>query len=111
MYFMIKDETFFDKHLTILEYNVMKNIINIIEKKINIELMYKERYLTAEKSFNTRESFQWFYIPVILFDLVYKTYDENYYLRVILEKFVHNFFWKSIIHFLVFDALDDPPEI
>ena len=45
-------------------------------------------------------------MPVILIDSVYSK-DENYYPKVLLEKFVHNFFWRS----LLFGALEVPPEI
>ena len=52
------------------------------------------------------ESFQFFYIPVILFDSVNRK-DENYYSKVFLEKFNHNFLGGSIINF----ALEVSPEI
>ena len=61
---MIKDENIFDKYATIWE-----NVINIIFKK------------KAEKRFNTKESFQYFYMSVILFDSVYRK-NENYYPKV-----------------------------
>ena len=38
-----------------------------------------------------KESFPCFYIPVILFDSVYRK-DENYYPKAFLEKFIYNFF-------------------
>ena len=60
--------------------------------------MYNKRYLKAEKRFSIKESFQCFYKPVILFDSVYRK-DVNYYLKVFLEKFIHNFFWKNIRNF------------
>ena len=47
--------------------------------------------LKAEKRFNTKESFQCFYMSVILFDSVCRK-DENYYRKVFLEKFIHKFF-------------------
>ena len=56
--------------------------------------MYNEKYLKAEKWFNTKESFKCFYTPVILFDSVYRK-DGNYYPQVILEKFTHNFFLEK----------------
>ena len=62
MYFMIKDGKIFDKY-----------------------------YLKAEKRFNTKESFQCFYIPVTLFDSMYGK-GGNYYPKVFLEKFIHAFF-------------------
>ena len=92
MYFMIKDENFFDKYMTIWE-----KVSNII-KNINSELIYNKKYLKAEKRFNTKESFQWFYIPVILFNSVYRK-DGNHYPKVFLEKIIHNFFWKNITNF------------
>ena len=42
------------------------------------EFIYNEKYLEFSKKFNTKESFQCFYIPVILIDSVYRK-DENYY--------------------------------
>ena len=44
---------------------------------------------------NTKESFQCFYIPVILTDSVHRK-DENYYPQVFLEKFMNSFLWRSI---------------
>ena len=72
MYFMIKDEKMFDKCLTILE-----KVSNII-KKLNSELIYNKKCLKASKRLNTKESFQCFYIPVILFDLVYRKGGSYY---------------------------------
>ena len=40
--------------------------------------------LKADKRFNTKESFPYFYIPVILFDSVYRK-DRNNYAKVFLE--------------------------
>ena len=54
--------------------------------------------MKAEKSFNTKENFQWFYIPVMLFDSVYRK-GGSYYLTVFLEKFTDNLFWRSITNF------------
>ena len=48
-----------------------------------------------KKKLNTKESFQCFYIPVILIDSVHRK-DENYYPQVFLEKFMHSFLWRSI---------------
>ena len=64
MSFMIKDGKTFVKYMIIWE-----KVSNII-KNFNSELIYNKKYLKAEKRFNTKESFQRFYIPVILFDSV-----------------------------------------
>ena len=72
--------------------------------------MYNKKYLKAEKRLNAKENFQCFYIPVILFDSVYRK-DGNYYPKMFLEKCIHNFFWRSIINFGFFGALEVPPEI
>ena len=61
-----------------------ENVSNII-KKIDSGLIYNKKYLKAEKRFNAKESFQCFYVPVILFDSVYRK-DRNYYLEVFLKK-------------------------
>ena len=71
-----------------------KKVNNTIKKEINRELIYIKQYLKAEKRFNTKESFQCFYIPVILFDSVYRK-DGNYYPKVFLEKRIYNFFKKK----------------
>ena len=71
-----------------------KKVNNTIKKEINRELIYIKQYLKAEKRFNTKESFQCFYIPVILFDSVYRK-DGNYYPKVFLEKRIYNFFKKT----------------
>ena len=60
--------------------------------------MHNKKYLKAENRFNTKESFQCFYIPVTLIDLIYRK-DENYYPKVFLEKLIHNFFWRNIKFF------------
>ena len=57
-----------------------------------------KKYQKAEKRFNTKESFQSFYIPVKLFDSV-NIKDGNYYPKVFLEKFIHNFFGRNIRNF------------
>ena len=57
-----------------------------------------KKYLREEKGFNTKKNYQYFYIPVILFDSVYKK-DGNYYPIVFLEKFIYNFFWKNTRNF------------
>ena len=54
----------------------------MLYKKINSEVVYNKRYIKYEK----KESFQWFYIPVILNDSGYRK-DENYFLKMFLEKF------------------------
>ena len=59
---------FFDKYITILEK------ASDLTKKIN-----SKKYLKPEKRFNTKESFHCFYIPVILFDSVYRK-DGSYYI-------------------------------
>ena len=88
----IKDEKIFEKYMTIWE-----KVINTI-KKFNSQLIYNKKYLKAEKRFNAKEELQCFYIPVILFDSVYRK-DGNYYPKVILEKFIHNFFLRNIKKF------------
>ena len=89
MYFMIKDEKNFYKYMTVLE-----KVSNIIKIDFNGEPINNKKYLRAEKRFNTKKSFQFFYIPVILFDEVYGK-DEDYYPKVFLEKFIHNFFLEK----------------
>ena len=86
---MIKVEKTFDEYMIIWE-----NVSNII-KQNDSDLLYNKKYLKAEKRFNTKEGFQCFYIPVILFASVYRK-DRNYYSKVFFEKFIHNFSWKSI---------------
>ena len=54
----------------------------MLYKKINSEVVYNKRYIKHEN----KESFQWFYILVILNDSVYRK-DENYFLEMFLEKF------------------------
>ena len=77
---MIKDATIFDKYIKIRE-----KVSNTIKrKKIYTEL------------FNKKERFQCFYIPVMLFDSVYRK-DGNYYPKVFLEKFVDNFFFEKYL--------------
>ena len=53
--------------------------------------IYKKYSDKTEKRFNTKENCKCFYILVILFESVY-TKDGNYYPKVFLEKFIHNFF-------------------
>ena len=71
--------------------------------------MYNKKYLKAEKRFNAKETFQYFYIPVLLFDSVYRK-NEKYYPKMSLEKFIHNVFGE-IENILAFGALEVPPEI
>ena len=52
----------FDKYMTIWE-----KVSNIIKKGFNGELKYNKKYIKAEKRFSTKESFQYFYIPVNTF--------------------------------------------
>ena len=79
MYFMIKDEKIFDKYMIIWE-----KVSNMI--KNNSELIYNKKYITAEKIYNsTKESFQYFYIPVIVF-------DSEKMQTIILECFYKNLF-------------------
>ena len=47
---------------------------------------------------NTKESFQCFYIRVILIDSVYRK-DKNYYPNVFLEKCIYNFLKKNLRNF------------
>ena len=83
IYFMIKDE---NKLINIWQFG----------KSFNIELIYNKEYIKAEKSF------QHFHMRVMLLDLVYRK-DENYYPKVFLQKFIHNFFTKSITNFGFWD--------
>ena len=98
----------FDKYMTIWE-----KVSNIIIKECNSELIYNIKHIKAEKRFNTKESFRSFYKPVILFDSVYRK-DGNYYPKVFLEKFTHNFFLEKYNEFWFlgfFGVLKVPPEI
>ena len=89
MYFMIKDKKKIDKYMTISE-----KVCNIIKININMELIYNKKYLKPGKKFNTKGSFQCFYIPVILFDLVNRK-DGNYCPKVFLEKIITFFGQKN----------------
>ena len=86
MFFMIEDKNFFDKYMKIWE-----KVSNIIKNKFNSELIYDKIYLKTKKQFNTKDGFQCFYIPVILINLVCRK-EENYYPKLFIEKFIHNFF-------------------
>ena len=77
MYFMIKEENVFNKGKS------------FIIKKNNSELVYNKKYIKAGNKIDTKESFQCFYIPLILTDSVYRK-DKNYYPKVFLEKY-HSF--------------------
>ena len=90
MYFMIKYEIFFYKYMTIWE-----KVSSIIIKKFNSQFVYNKKYLKAEIRFNTKENFQFFYVLVILFHSVYRK-DGNYYPKLFLEKFIHNFFGEEV---------------
>ena len=81
---------------------ICEKVCNIINKKINSELIYNKNYLEAVKRFNTKESFQYFYIAVILFDSVYRK-DRNYYSKAFLEKFIINLFWRTLRNFYFWD--------
>ena len=81
VYFDINEENIFDKH-----NEIWKNASDIVTKKTNSELVYNEKYIKAENKINAKESFQCFYIPGILIDLVYKK-NENYYPKVIWYDF------------------------
>ena len=88
---MINNGKIFDKYMTISEkVNIMKNK-EYSEKKDNSEMIYSKIYLKAEKRFNTKESFQCFYIPLILFDSVYRK-DGNYNPKVLLKNLFITFF-------------------
>ena len=76
-------------------------------KKFNNELIYNKKFLKAEKRFNRKQSFQCFYVT--LFDSVYRK-DRNYYPKAILEKYIYNFFWRSVVNF-GFGALKVSPEL
>ena len=65
-------------------------LVNIwrLGKKINRELIYSKKYLTAKKIFSSKESFICFYrkvipVSVTLIDSVYIK-DENYYPKAFL---------------------------
>ena len=62
-----------------------------------------------KKKFNIKGSFQCFYIPVFIWFSLLKIFFKlnqiiirnirNYYPKMVLEKFSHKFFWRSIINF------------
>ena len=83
MYFMIKEKKNFD------EYNETLEKVSNIVKKFNSELVYNKKYIKAENKISSKESFQCFYILVMLIHLVYRK-DENYCPKAFLEK--HNLF-------------------
>ena len=82
---MIKQEQNFDKYMTIWG-------------KRNSQLIHNKKYLKDEKRFNIKESFQCFYISVILFDSDFRK-NGNYCPKVFLEKFIYSFFWRNIKNF------------
>ena len=65
-------------NVSILWQKMKKILINIWKFGKNSELIYNKKYLKAEKKLNTTESFQCFYIPIILIDSVSRK-DEIYY--------------------------------
>ena len=66
MCFGIQDELFFDKYMRIWE-----KVSYIIKNKFNSELICNKKYLKAKKKKkSTKESFQCFYISIILTDPV-----------------------------------------
>ena len=103
MYSMIKDEKFLDKCMTIWENvpNIIKNfIVNLYIIKIS----------KSWKKIQHKRKLSMFYIPGILFDWVYRKY-ENYYPKVVLEKFIPNFFLEKYKKFFVCGDWEVPPEI
>ena len=66
--------------------NISEKFSNIIEKKFDSELIDSKIYLKAKKEINTKGGFQCLYAPIILPDSTYRK-DENYYLKVSLEKY------------------------
>ena len=86
MCFMIKEEKGFDKHNEICE-----KVSHITKTKFNNELTYNKTYIKTESKIHTKESFQCFYILVILIDSFYWK-DENCYNKVFLEK-CHSLWW------------------
>ena len=85
----------YDKYMASWE-----KVSNIMKKNFN-EPIYK-KYLNAKKRLKTKESFQYFCIPVRLFDSLYLKYGNNYP-EVCLEKFIHNCFWKNIRNSLILE--------
>ena len=80
---------FYDKKITKILITIWKFV-----KRLAIKWKKKLKK-KKKKKLNTKESFQCFYIPVILIDSVHRK-DENYYPQVFLEKFMNNFLWRSI---------------
>ena len=73
---------------------IWKKVNKIIIKKCNSEAIYNKKNLKAEKRFNSKKSFQCFYITVILFDSVHRK-DGSCYLEVLLEKQFNNLFLEN----------------
>ena len=71
---------------------IWEKFSNII-KKINSELIFNKKYVKAEKKFNTQKKLSMFLYTSNMIDSVYRK-DENYYPKVILEKFIHIFLEK-----------------
>ena len=65
---------------------ILEKVSNIIINKFNRDLIYSKKYLKAEKIINTKGNFQYLCAPIILIDSIYRK-DENYYLKVFLEKY------------------------
>ena len=83
--FWSKKRKHFDKYNEIWE-----KVSNII-KQIISELVYNKKYMKADNKINTKESFQWFYSPVLLISSVSRI-DEIYYPEVFLEKSYKSYF-------------------
>ena len=76
-----------------IKYNeALEKVSNIIKSKFNSDLIYRKKYLKAERK-NTKGGFHCLYAPIILIDSIYRK-DENYYPKVFLQKFC---FIKDII--------------
>ena len=71
---------------------IWEKVSNVVKK------IFNKKYLKAEKRFSTKESLKSFYVPVILFDLVYRK-DGNYYPKVFLENLIIAFFWRNTRNF------------
>ena len=65
-----------------------KKVSNVLKTNFKSQLIYNKFYLKAEKRFNTKESFQCLYAPVILIDSIYIK-NKNCYPKVFLEIEIH----------------------
>ena len=65
-----------------------KKVSDVIKTNFNSELIYNKFCLKAEKRFNTKESFQCLYTPVILIDSIYIE-NKNCYPKVFLDIETH----------------------